>query len=269
MENRIHTTNTLQPAVTSAALPAISQSQVRELFKLLAEEYGMPPAATLENIARACANLARRMLGGNLAGQNLTVLAGAGHCGASGLATARYLASAGANVAVILARQPEKFNPLAFQQQRLLARWGVSAYVQSSVPPSRLAETLHGSNLIIDALLAGGLQGNPNGAEGFLIQLLRQFQLPVLALDLPSGLPPDGEVISNLDLCVWAHTTLALALPRITHLQREAFEPIGNLYLANINVPPSLYVKLDLQVGPIFSAADLLLLRKVGTKERT
>ncbi len=236
---------------------------MQEVYRLMMEEYRVGQLVLLENAGRALVSLTRRQLGGKLQDQSVTVLAGAGGCGAVGLVAARYLANAGAQVSVVLSRSVETLGPFAAHQQRLLDRIGLPTQTQNLLPASKLVAVLRQSQLVLDALIGGGLHGRPGGSEAFLLQILRQVGgPPIIALDLPSGLPPDGEAVPPNNLTVEAQATLALGLPRLAHIQSQAASFIGELYLADIGVPPSLYTRLGLKVGPLFSASDILLLRR-------
>ena len=250
-----------QPAISVATtIPTLSSQQSREIFRLMIEEYGLGQSVMLENVGRSLTGLVRRLIGGNLNGQLITILAGAGHCGAAGLVAARYLTTAGAEVSIILSRPPDMLGPTATHQHRMLTRMGQVAYHQ--IPALRLSATLRRSVLVLDTLIGGGLHGWPTGSEAFLLQAVRQTGRPVLALDLPSGLPADGEKPPRPELVIQAKTTLALALPRLAHAQPANFPYIGELYLADIGVPPHLYARLGLMVGSLFGASDLILLRR-------
>ena len=254
------------PVVSSeeatSVIPALSEQQMQQVYRMMVDEYRVGQLVLLENTGRALLALTRRQLGGRLAGQPVTVLAGAGNCGAAGMVTARYLANAGAQVVVILARPVEALGPAAAHQYQLLLRLEVPVFSHNTLPVTRLAGTLRQTNLVLDALMGGGLHGWPTGNEASLIRIVRQVGLSVLSLDLPSGLPPDGEPPNNPDLILKAQATLALALPRLAHIQNHALEMQGQLYLADIGVPPRLYSRLNLTVGPLFSASDIILLRR-------
>lgn len=71
-----------------------------------------------------------------------------------------------------------------------------------------------------------------------------------MSLDLPSGLDATtGEVYEP---CIKAEYTLTLALPRKGLLVREARRYVGNLFLADIGIPPVLYRDIGIEVGNIF-----------------
>ena len=52
--------------------------------------------------------------------------------------------------------------------------------------------------------------------------------------------------------------TLALGLPKVG--LSGSVEHVGELYLADIGIPPALYTRLDLEVGSYFARGDLVRL---------
>ena len=84
---------------------------------------------------------------------------------------------------------------------------------------------------------------------------------PILALDVPSGL----EATTGMAFrpTVRATATLTLALPKKGLLVPSAKQFVGELYLADIGVPPELYTapSLQLLVGPIFSAESIVRMK--------
>jgi NAD(P)H-hydrate epimerase len=89
---------------------------------------------------------------------------------------------------------------------------------------------------------------------------MNQQSSPVVSLDVPSGIDAgSGEVF---DPAVCATATLTLALPKKG--LRTANDSVGELYLADIGVPPSLYSKPSLAlgpVGPLFATGDIVRLK--------
>ena len=81
----------------------------------------------------------------------------------------------------------------------------------------------------------------------------------MLALDTPSGLDTTTGDAGNP--CVRASATLALALPKTGLLAAQAQPYVGELFLADICVPPGLYRRLGIEVGPIFAHDSIV---KVG-----
>jgi NAD(P)H-hydrate epimerase len=93
-----------------------------------------------------------------------------------------------------------------------------------------------------------------------LIEWANDQSAPVLALDVPSGLEATTGVA--LSPAIRATVTLTLALPkkglRVPGVERH----VGELYLADISVPSTLYTRVGLEqeVGPIFAGGGIVRL---------
>lgn len=57
---------------------------------------------------------------------------------------------------------------------------------------------------------------------------------------------------------ICADATLTLALPKTGLLTDPARAVIGDLFLADISVPPLLYQRMGLDVGPLFTERDVI-----------
>ena len=81
-----------------------------------------------------------------------------------------------------------------------------------------------------------------------------------MALDAPSGI--DTTTGTVFDPAIRATATMTLALPKEGLRAPGVEERVGELYLADISVPPALYREpaLELEVGPIFAESDVIRL---------
>jgi NAD(P)H-hydrate epimerase len=75
-------------------------------------------------------------------------------------------------------------------------------------------------------------------------------------LDTPSGL----DVTSGraYDPTIHATATLTLALPKQGLLNPQSASYVGDLYLADISVPPELYARMGLRVSNPFELEDII-----------
>jgi NAD(P)H-hydrate epimerase len=106
------------------------------------------------------------------------------------------------------------------------------------------------SDLVIDAVIGGGLRGEPQGKARDLIQLANSSMAPILSLEMPSGVDGDsGELFMPH---VRAAATLTGALPKQGLLVAQARLACGHLYLGDVGVPLALYEQLGLAVSPCF-----------------
>lgn len=235
-------------------IPYLTTTQMREVDRAMLEDYGIELLQMMENAGRCLAALARRrFLGGDPRGKQVVVLAGAGGNGGGGLVCARRLHNWGAEVHVYVTRPPGGFQGVPAHQLRIWQRLGTVAVARD------VGEVdWRGADLIIDAMIGYSLRGAPRGAAAELIHRANDSGVPILALDTPSGLDTStGEAHAPT---IRATATLTLALPKVgLKLGREY---VGELYLADIGVPPELYAGpgLNLRVGPIFAQDDIIRL---------
>ena len=251
--------------VSADHLPHLTEAQMREVDRLAVEEYGILLMQMMENAGRGLARLAReRFLGGQAGGKRVTVLSGPGGNGGGGLVAARRLAGWGASVDVYFAGRrsavgalrggpPNTTDEVIERQRSILVRSGVS--VAQAVSDGALPET----DLLIDALVGYSLRGAPTGLVAALIVAANEHPAPVLSLDIPSGVDSTGgEVMSP---AVLATATLTLALPKTGLIAESAAQNVGELYLADISIPASLYAEpsLGIEVDPhLFSEDEIL-----------
>jgi NAD(P)H-hydrate epimerase len=233
-------------------IPAITTQQMAEVDRLMIEEYGIQLIQMMENAGRNLAELARQMLGGNPAGRKIAVLCGTGNNGGGGMVAARHLHNWGASVLVALTGAKDKLKEVPAAQWRILKTMAVPEIDQMSKPDEP-------TDLIIDAMIGYGLQGNPHGRVAEWIRWTNSQQCPILALDTPSGL--DTTTGDPGNPAIRATSTLTLALPKMGLRSPQAEPYVGELYLADIGVPPELYGRIDVQIGPIFNKAMIV---KIG-----
>ena len=104
------------------------------------------------------------------------------------------------------------------------------------------------------------MKGAPYGVTRELIEWSNASETSVLAMDTPSGL--DITTGTVFEPSIIATATMTLALPKKGLRSPGVEARVGELYLADIGVPPSLYNKpaLGLDVGPIFATGDIVRL---------
>ena len=244
------------PTVASAALPALTTEQMAEVDRLMIETYGIELVQMMENAGRNLADLAQALLDGDVQDRPILTLAGRGNNGGGGLAAARHLANRGAEVQVVLARDVEAFRGVPARQLHALLAMGVSVMTAGD------GWELPSADLILDALMGYGLSGDPRGAAAGLIQLANSHPAPILALDAPSGLDAGTGRVHHP--CIRADATMTLALPKAGLY--AAPQVVGDLFLADISVPPILYEELGLDLPPIFAPGPILRVELSGAE---
>jgi len=233
--------------VTSGDFPVLTTPQMVEVDRLMIEEYQILLIQMMENAGRNLAELAKRQLGGQVAGRSIAILCGAGNNGGGGLAAARHLHNWGAEVSVKLAFDQARLKEIPAHQWHILEAMGLT----SNEEPD-----LGKADLIIDALIGYGLTGDPRQPVAGWIDRANDAGSPILALDAPSGLNTTSGVPGKP--CIRAAATLTLALPKTGLLTAQAQSVVGDLYLADISVPPELYSRLGIEVPNLFENDTIL-----------
>jgi len=141
-----------------------------------------------------------------------------------------------------------EMTPAAAHQLDIVRRMGLD--VSADPAPAQL---------VVDALVGYSLRGDPSGRVAELIDWTNAANAPVLALDVPSGL--DATTGRAANPSVAATATLTLALPKLGLL--EAHE-VGELYLADISVPPLVYERMGLLVPKLFTEDGLVEVQRQG-----
>lgn len=219
-------------------VPAVTAEQMREVDRIAMEQFGLGILQMMENAGRNLAENVLAMLDG-VKGE-IVVLAGSGGNGGGGLCCARHLHNRGFQVWLVLDREAEKLTGAARNQLGILQAAGLQP-----TAPGQVEEVISRSEIVVDALIGYGLKGAPRERTAELIELCNRDAAQVLSLDVPSGL--NATTGHAPGVVVRPDRTLTLALPK-TGLEHVP----GEIYLADIGIPPEVYQGLDLSVEPLF-----------------
>ena len=225
--------------VDGILVPAVTAEQMREVDRVAMEDFGLGILQMMENAGHSLAQNVMDMLDG--VRSEVTVMAGSGGNGGGGLCCARHLHNRGFKVWVVLDREAERLTGAARNQLDILTVAGLEPVVSSS----QAEEAIWRSQIVVDALIGYGLRGAPKGRTADLIKLMLQHAARVLSLDVPSGLNATSGEASGP--AISPDRTLTLALPK-TGLQSVP----GDLYLADIGIPPEVYRRLGISFEPFF-----------------
>ncbi|MFQ5603803.1 MAG: NAD(P)H-hydrate epimerase [bacterium] len=219
-------------------IPAVTREKMREIDRLAITELGPNLFQMMENAGRSLASLAMNFLGESWKNARIRVLAGTGGNGGGGICAARHLANRGLKVGLSITH-PQRLNSVAeFQRQVFQATAGEEMAI----------ENLHDepADLILDAVIGYNLKGAAAGRAAETIQWANRQPAPILSLDVPSGL--DATTAETPGVCINARWTLTLALPKTGLLP----EKCGQLFLADIGIPATVYERAGLRITSPF-----------------
>ena len=161
----------------------------------------------------------------------VVVLCGPGNNGGDGFVTARHLAEHGWPVRLMLLGNR---NALKGDAAEMAQRW------RGDVEPlSRLA--LKGDELVVDAVFGAGLSKPLDGAARALVAEVNASPVPVIAVDVPSGLHGDlGRPLDAADgACIDADLTVTFFRKKPAHVLMPGRLRCGEVVVADIGIPES------------------------------
>jgi NAD(P)H-hydrate epimerase len=242
-------------------LAPITVAQMREVDRLMVEDYGIALLQMMENAGRSLAALARRVHGGDVAHAHVIVLAGSGNNGGGGLVAARHLANAGADVRVMLTAAPPLPGEVPEHQRMALEHMGVLG-ADGVTEAEGIPALVRDADLILDALIGYSLRGAPREPVASWIRRANAAPGRRVALDLPSGLDSDAGLPQEPTLR--AAATLTLAWPKAGLLTPAAQVVVGDLYLADISVPEAVYRAVGVQRADRFARGPVVRVQPVN-----
>jgi len=205
--------------------------QVRELDRLAIEEQGIPGYVLM---CRAGAVVFERIRTRWPESRAVTVLCGGGNNAGDGYVVARLALEAGFRVQLIAALDPEALKGDALRAARDWRSLGESAAPEDAE---------FSGELIVDALLGTGLDRPAEGRFAALIERANASGLPILAIDVPSGLSADtGQA---LGACIRASLTISFIGRKRGMYTAAAGDWVGELAFDDLGVPDAVYRIFD------------------------
>jgi hydroxyethylthiazole kinase-like uncharacterized protein yjeF len=176
---------------------------------------------------RAGLAVADAAMGAMLAGSRAVVVAGPGNNGGDGFVAARILRERGYAARVLLLGELDDLRGDAAEAAR---RWGGAV---ERAHPATIAD----ADLVIDALFGAGLARSVDGLAADLIAAINAAGVPVLAVDLPSGI--SGTTGAVMGIAVKATETVTFFRRKPGHLLMPGRLHCGSITLADIGIPPA------------------------------
>ncbi|PYR62981.1 MAG: bifunctional ADP-dependent NAD(P)H-hydrate dehydratase/NAD(P)H-hydrate epimerase [Acidobacteria bacterium] len=235
----------------------LNSAQMREADRRTIEEIGISSLVLMENAGRQVVAAMEAMYT-DLSDREVAVLCGRGNNGGDGLVVARTLLQRGVDVSVFLIGTVSDVRGDARTNLEILSRLGLTAV---EIADSQAWE-LHFSEvtdctLIVDAIFGTGLNAPLSGLIESVVADVNASGIPVVAIDLPSGLSADSaEPIGD---SIEAAMTVTLAAPKLPLVLPPAETRAGDIVIADIGIPADI---LDTVEGP-----RVELLTRAGMRE--
>ena len=192
---------------------------------------GVPGSELMENAGRAVADAVCKAA----EGRRVVVVAGPGNNGGDGFVAARYLAERGYAVNVcFVGDQTRRKGDAHLAAQR----WTGSV---KDASPKSIADC----DLIVDALFGAGLDRDVEGLPRTMIEAVNASGLPVIAVDLPSGV--NGTSGAIMGVAVNAARTVTFFRRKTGHLLLPGRLQCGVIEVVDIGIPESVVPQIKPQ----------------------
>jgi NAD(P)H-hydrate epimerase len=235
-------------------LPHISVEQMKKVEQVMIDNYGIGRIQMMENAGISLAILAReKFLIKNLPEKHVLIVAGTDENAGAVMAAARRLSIWGAQVSIMLSDPKGKF------KSEVIAQFSICQKMK--IP---FVDKVGKQDLIIEGIQDAGFSGDPKEPAAKAIDMINDSTAPVLSLEAPSGL--DLNTGKQGKPTVKAKATLALAIPKAGIFKLLATKYTGELFLADISVPPELFKSLQIESEPfhhVFNESSVVKINKM------
>ncbi len=219
----------------------VSAEEMRWCDETAIRSFGIPSLLLMENAGKGSADAIARSFG-PLNGRSVVIACGKGNNGGDGFVVARHLLNRGAKVTVVLLASGRELKGDARRNFDILA-----AIQKQSPKRLQIKKSLAGlkADLIVDALLGTGFSGVIRPPLAPAIDWINRQGVPVVSLDIPSGINGTTGVMANK--AVKARRTVTMGAIKTGLLCNQGREHTGDLEVIDIGIPANIYVSKNLR----------------------
>ena len=221
----------------------LNTAQMREADRFTIEEIGIPSLVLMENAGRQVVAAIEAGYEQQLNGR-VAVLCGRGNNGGDGFVVARTLLQRGVEAAVFVLGPLADVRGDARTNLDILGRLGATVVEIADEQSWELHfSEISQCTLVVDAIFGTGLKAPVSGMIETVIADVNASDLPVISVDLPSGLSADTPHL--IGDCVDASMTVTLAAPKLPLVLPPGESHAGDVVIADIGIPYEVIDGLD------------------------
>ena len=221
----------------------LTAEQMREADRRTIQDIGIPSLVLMENAGRQTV-AAMESIFQDLSDRRVAILSGKGNNGGDGFVVARTLAQRGIDVSVFLVGQVAEVKGDARINLEILGRLGITVVEVADEGAWELHfSEISEHSLIVDALFGTGLKSALKGIYETIVADVNGSGIPVVAIDVPSGLSADTPDV--IGPCLDAAMTVTLGAPKLPLVLPPAEEKAGEVVIADIGIPFDVIESLD------------------------
>ncbi|MBM4103263.1 MAG: NAD(P)H-hydrate epimerase [Planctomycetes bacterium] len=222
----------------------LTRRQVRDYDAWAINAMGVPGTTLMENAGRSAAEIAIEMLTSKT-NPAVSIFCGAGNNGGDGFVIARHLANHGVGTQIILCAPRRRLQGEALINFQICEKMGIPMIdldmVENKIH-TQIRDLCRGCNLIVDAIFGTGFKGELSSPFAALISCLNAAGVPILSVDIPSGLDCDSG--DPLPVCIEATATVSfVAAKQGFFINGQIHRPVGRLYIVSIGITAKSNIK--------------------------
>ena len=218
-------------------MKVVTAAEMRQIDQDTIEGIGIPGIVLMETAGSA---IVRAIEHHYPTCQRIGILAGKGNNGGDGIVIARQLAHIGQDVRLFLVSPPESFTGEAAVNLQIAKNLKLrieEILTDAALETEESVSLNHTASceLLVDAIFGTGLRGKVREPIATIINTINNLSIPILSVDLPSGL--DADTGHPLGTCVRADRTVTIGLPKRGLLVHPGAEFAGKLEVVDIGFP--------------------------------
>lgn len=219
----------------------VSREEMQAIDRYAIEQIGLGGPLLMENAGQAVfATLASELK----AGEKVIVVIGKGNNGGDGFVIARQLLDSPVQGETWLLADPRKITgDAAYHMSAYRAAGGTIHQIPENM--ESFTASAGQADLIIDALLGTGIHGIPYPDCLQVIRLINRSDAKIVSVDVPSGVPADGEPFKHE--AVSADLTLTLECPKLAQFVQPGARHFGEVKTLRIGIPEAAYKNLGIR----------------------
>ncbi len=223
----------------------VTAQEMRELDRLTIEKHRVPSLTLMERAGEGVFKCLQERFRGAVK-RGVLIVAGRGNNGGDGLVVARYLKKKRIPCEVILLAKKENLSPDAAANHRALLKAKGKVYEVDEGSLSLLSKKLKKHGIVVDSILGTGLRDEVRGLYLDVIETINASGLPVLAVDIPSGLHADTG--RPLGTAVQAEITVTFGYPKLGQVIHPGLSYAGDLAVVDIGIHPDAVEEVGPQI---------------------
>lgn len=228
----------------------LSQIELRRIDQQTVEEFGLPGVVLMENAGRGCVEVIRQ----HWSVGRCLICCGSGNNAGDGFVIARHLQNSGWDVLVRLAIPPDavhgdsavflaSITKSGLPVRTIMSGQDVSSAGRFIISWEEFEAELLSVDLVVDALLGTGLNGEVRSPYRELIHAINQTGRPVLSVDLPSGM--DCNTGKPQGACIQATRTATMVSMKLGFEFAQSRLLTGPVDVIDIGIPQILKNRFD------------------------